>query len=308
MLLGAFLVTSIAREFKVGYIDSERIIAEYEEAKAAKRELDDYIKKFEAKADSLRQEYETAKEEYESQELGLSEEGKRAKMVEVETRKRRYESFLNEVYGKGGRIEQKNQELIAPIVQKIDSAVRKVANDEGFSLVLDASKAGVIFADVGLDLTQLVIEELNRRYAPATVVGPTKVIYAIMPIVETNDEAQRDRIGAQIRTFVNSLLKAKPKVEMIPDRRVDEVVQSRGYLPHQVQMEQALDVARVLDVDYCIFGECSKRERRIQFKLSIVDVRTGMLVKSQDGEAERVEVLRERVSGVVQVLYSSVTQ
>ncbi len=306
-LLGVMVAVMMGKEFKVGYVNSERVIAEYEEAKAAKRELDEFIKKFEAKADSLRQEYELAKEEYESQQLGLSEEGKRAKMAEVESRKRRYDNFLSEVYGKGGRIERKNQELIAPIVQKIDSAVQRVAQNEGFALVLDASKAGVIFAEVGLDLTQLVLEELNRRYAPIATTGPVKVVYAIMPIVEINDEAQRERVGTQIRTFVNSLLSAKPRVEMIPDRRVDEVVQIRGYLPRDVQMEQALDVARTLDADYCIFGECMKRERRIQFKLSIIDVRTGMLVKSQEGEAERVEVLRERVSSVVQVLYSSVT-
>ncbi len=294
------------KEFKVGYVNSERIIAQYEGARAAKKELDKEIAAYEAKAESLRQEYEQAKEEYESQQLSLSEEGKRAKMAEVESRKQRYDSYLVQVYGKNGKIEQKNQELLAPIVEQIDSAVRTVAQQEGFALVVDAEKAGIIFGEVGLDLTELVLEELNRRYAPVPATGPVKKVYAIMAIYDANDEAQRERIGAQIRGFVNALLGSKANVEVLPDRKVDEVVQARGYGSQQIQMEQALDVARALDADCCIFGECSKRERQITFQLSVVDVRTGVLIKSQDGTAERKEVLRERVSSVVQTLYSSI--
>ncbi|GEM_PF-148932 len=294
------------KEFKVGYVNSEMIIAQYEGARAAKKELDKEIAAYEAKAESLRQEYEQAKEEYESQQLSLSEEGKRAKMAEVESRKRRYDSYLTQVYGKNGKIEQKNRELLAPIVAQIDSAVRKVAQQEGFALVVDADKAGIIYGDVGLDLTELVLDELNRRYAPVPVTGPVKKIYVIMPIYDGNDEAQRERIGAQIRGFVNALLKSKTNVEMVPDRKVDEVVQARGYVSQQIQVDQALDVARALDADYCIFGDCSKRERQINFQLTVVDARTGVVIKSQDGTAERKEVLRERVSSVVQALYSSI--
>jgi outer membrane protein len=304
LLLSALSPFATAREYKIGYIDSDRLIARYEAAIEAKKKLDEAISQFEARAESLRADYEKAKAEYESQQLTLSEEGKRAKLTEVESRKRRYDSYLNEIYGTGGKIDQKNQELLAPIVARIDSTVRKVAQLAGFALVIDAAKAGIIFAETGLDLTELVLEELNREYTPlpATVTG--KKIFVITPIYEASDEAQRERIGTRIRQFVNALVGAKTQVEVIPDRKVDEVVQNRGYAGQQVGFESALDVARALDADYCIFGECTKRERRIQFKLSIIDVRTGSLLRTQEGEADRLEVLREKVSSVVQVLYS----
>lgn len=297
---------ALGKGYKVGYINSDEIIARYEGALAAKKQLNAEIAKYEAKAESLKMDYEQAKEEYESQQLGLSEEGKQTKLAEVESRKRRYDNYLKEVYGKNGKIEQKNQELIAPIVAQIDSVVRKVADEEDFSLVIDAAKAGVVYAAVGLDLTQLVIEELNRRYAPAPPIGPRKLIYAIMPIYEANDEAQQAQIGNSIRSFVNNLIGNKPLAEVTPNPQVDELVQVRGYAGSPIQLTQALDVAQVLNVDYCIFGECSKQDRRIQFKLTIVDVRAGQLVKLQSGEAESPERLKERVSSVVQVLYSSI--
>lgn len=299
------LVAGFAREYKVGYINSERIIARYQGAIEAKKELDAEIAKYEAKAESLKAEYERAKDEYESQQLGLSEEGKRAKLAEVETRKRRYDSYLNEVYGKGGKIEQKNNELIAPIVARIDSAVSKVAREEGFSLVIDATKSGIVYSETGLDLTEMVIEELNRLYAPVLTPVSTKLVFVIAPIFEANDEAQRDRIGTRIRDFVNALIGSKAQIEVVPDKKVDEVVQNRGYANRQIGEQEGLDIARALDADYCIYGECTKRDRRIQFTLTIVDARTGTLLKSQDGDAERLEVLREKVSSVVQVLYSA---
>lgn len=296
-----------AREYKIGYIDSDRLLARYEAASEAKKQLNEAIARFQAKAESLRNEYEQAKEEYESQQLTLSEEGRRAKLAEVESRKKRYDSYLNEIYGPGGRIEQKNQELLAPIVTKIDSAVRKIAQIEGFALVLDAAKAGILYAETGLDLTELVLEELNREYAPLPATIARKRVFVIAPVYEATDEAQRERLGTRIRQFAGALLKDKTQVELIPDAKVDQTVQNRGYANLQLTQEQVLEVARALNADYCIFGECSKRERKIQFKLSLLEVSTGTLLRTQEGEADRIEALREKVSGVIQILYSALT-
>lgn len=305
VLLGMLILGGFAKEYKVGYINSERIIARYQAAIEAKKELDAEIKKYEAKAESLKAEYERAKEEYESQELALSEEGKRAKLAEIESRRRRYDSYLNEVYGKGGKIEQKNNELIAPIVAQIDSAVSKVAREEGFSLVIDATKSGIVYSEIGLDLTEMVIEELNRLYAPLPTPVTTKVLFVIAPLFEANDEAQRQRVGTQIREIINALLGSKSQVEVIPNKKVDEVVQSRGYANQKIGENEGADIARALDADYVIYGDCAKREERIQFTLTLLDARTGTVLKSQEGEAERGQVLREKVSAVVQVLYSA---
>ncbi len=123
-----------AKEFRVGFVDYVRVIAKYEGAVEAKQEMDTVRLSYDAKAESLKTDYERAKAEYESQQLTLSEEGKRAKNAEVDQRKRRYDSYVAEVYGKGGLIDQRYKELIAPIVGKIDSAVARLSADEGFAL------------------------------------------------------------------------------------------------------------------------------------------------------------------------------
>lgn len=295
-----------AREWKTGYIDSERIIAKYEGAVEAKKELNAEIARFEAKADSLKRDYEQARAEYESQQLTLSEEGKRAKLAEVEQRKRRYDGYLSEVYGSNGRIEQKNRELIAPIVDKIDTVVTKLALEEGFTLIIDAAKAGVVYAASGLDLSDLVIAELNREFVPVTPGVPTKRVFAVMPLVETNNEARQDNVGSSLRMFVYELIRSRAQTDMVANAKVDEVVRSRGYSTQQIQQTEATDVGRALDADYVVYGQVTKSDRRITFELAIIDVRLGSEVKKQPGEAERTELLQEKASSVVQVLLASV--
>ncbi len=300
------VMQSPAKEYKVGFVDSDEVIAEYEAATEAKEELDEEIAGFQAEADSLRQEYEDAKEEYESQELTLSEEGKRAKQAEVDQRKRRYDSYVDDVYRTGGKIDQKNAELIAPIVEKINEAVTKLAEEEGFALVLDASQTDVVYAVSGLDLTELVIEELNREFVPVGPTGTEKLVYAIMPIFESNDEARQDRIGYQIRQFVYDLARGQSRVDMAANQEVNEQLRTLGLQERELQEGEVLDVARRVSADYVIYGECSKQDRRIEFTLTIIDVGLNMSVTTETGEAARVEDLREQIGGVVQILLTSV--
>ncbi len=299
-----------AKEFRVGYVDYDRVIAKYEAAIEAKKEMDTARTRFEAKAESLKADYEQAKQEYESQQLTLSEEGKRAKNAEVEQRKRRYDGYIAEVYSKGGKIDQQYKELIAPIVEKIDSAVGKLATDEGFALVFDASKAGVVYSQTGLDLTELAIEELNREFAPVGPAGSERVVYALMPVFNDNPQAQQDHVGADIRDFAYRLTKEQPKADVVANANVDQQLQSYGLQNQKVELDKALEAGRALNVDYVVYGIASKQDRRIQFELSIADVRLSTVVKSQKGDVVRSdpEALQEQVGNAIRVLLAAVEQ
>ena len=58
--------------------------------------------------------------------------------------------------------------------------------------------------------------------------------------------------------------------------------------------------------DYVIYGSASKQDRRVQFELSIADVRLGTLLKSQKGESSRPEELKGQVGTVIRVLLAAV--
>ena len=297
-----------AKDYKVGYIDSDAVISRYEAAKEAKQELDEATAEFKIEADSLRAEWERARDEYESQELTLSEEGKRAKLAEVEQRKRRYDSFLDQVYRSGGKIDQKNNELIAPIVEKISEAVSLLAEEEGFALVLDASRSEVVFAEQGLDITDLVVEELNREFVPVGPTTTTRLVYAVAPIFEETEEARQENIGSQIRQRLYDRFGAPTSAEMVANRQFDETAKSRGYVDREFTIEEAVDVARVLEADYVVYGKCSYDGRRVSFTLTIADVQLNTEKRTESGESSRIEELRDGVDQVYQALSSSIEQ
>jgi outer membrane protein len=298
-----------AREFKVGYVDSDAVIARYEEAREAKSQLDREVVGFRAAAESLRLLHQTAVDEFQSQELSLSEEGRRAKMAEVEQLKRRYDAFVEEVYRKGGKIDQKNSELIAPLVQRIGEVVTAIAGQEGFALVMDASKSEILFSDAGLDLTQLVIDELNREYASAAPGSVQNLVYAVLPVFATNDEARQDRVDFQIREFIYNLVRVQPKTDMVPSGRVDEQLTQRGVQGRAATGRDAIDIGTALKVDYAILGTCTKQDRKVDFSLTIVDVRmNNEELKTETGQALREDKLNEEVGRVVQTLLAAVVR
>ncbi|HDR00381.1 MAG TPA: OmpH family outer membrane protein [candidate division WOR-3 bacterium] len=298
-----------AQPAKVGYVDSDEVIAKYEEAREAKSRLERDVAGFRTEAESLRSLYQEALDEYQTQELSLSEEGKRARMAEVEQLKRRYDLFVEEVYRKGGKIDQKNSELIAPLVQKIGEVVSEVAKQEGFTLVLDASKAEILYSSTGLDLTRLVIDELNREYAAVGPVTERNMVYAILPVFATNDEARQERIDLRVREFIYNLVRVQPKTDMVANARVDEQLTQRGVSGRAASGRDAIDVGTALNVDYAILGTCTRQGRQIDFTLTIVDIRmSNEDLKTETGQTQREERLNEEVGRVVQVLLASVVE
>jgi Skp family chaperone for outer membrane proteins len=71
-----------------------------------------------------------------------------------------YQKFLQDKFGQQGEAAQKNNELLRPIVEKVNAVINKIATDENYDYIFD-SKSGVVFAKKSYDLTDKVIKALN---------------------------------------------------------------------------------------------------------------------------------------------------
>jgi hypothetical protein len=127
-----------------------------------------------------------------------------------------------------------------------------------------------------------------------------------MPVFNTNDRAQQDHVGADIRDVAYRLIDDQPKTDMVANAKVDQQLQAYGLQNQQVVLDKALEAGRAMDADYVLLGSASKQDRRIQFELSIADVRLSSLVKTEKGDAARPEDLTEKVGTVIRVLLAAV--
>jgi len=151
----------LAADYKLGYIDSERIFAEYQGTKDAQgqfnQDLEGWVKQLEAK----QAEIEKLRKEFEAQRLMLSDARRKEKDEELQARIAEYSQFEREIWGPSGKVALRNQQLTQPIIEKIKEVVERIADAEGFSIIFDAADGNLVYGQESLDLTSRVVTELN---------------------------------------------------------------------------------------------------------------------------------------------------
>ncbi len=154
---------------KIGWVDLDRILNEYEEFNEAENLFQKDALLWEADFDSLQNEYFTKLEDYRRQRLLLSEPSRKEREDELA----KMEQNLMETKTRlEGEAERRRAELTAPILQKIQDVVQQVAVNEDYDYILNSSMiyrtpAGIQFSPImyakdRLDITERVFEELGK--------------------------------------------------------------------------------------------------------------------------------------------------
>lgn len=159
------LATTAFADIKIAHVDSKMLFEKYAETTKAQRDYDRQVQKWEQEAQAKQKELLDMKERLEKQSLMLSDEKKKELEAQFAKKKADYEQFVQQIYGKDGALYQKNQEITDPIVQKIKKTIQDVANQEGYDMVLDRAAGAVVFWKKDNDLTQRVLEILNKESA-----------------------------------------------------------------------------------------------------------------------------------------------
>jgi len=163
VLLSCIAAAASAAELKIGFIDSEKIFAEYQATSVAQAEFEADIQKWNQELETRKRDLEKQTEDYESQRLILS----KAKQTETEEKlqgeRAELDAFIQEIWGPAGKVAQRNEQLTRPIVEKIREVLNEIGGQEGFSIIFDAIDGNVVYADQALDLTDRVIARLNEQ-------------------------------------------------------------------------------------------------------------------------------------------------
>ncbi len=155
-------ISLLAQEIKIGYIDSIKIFAEYQETRDAENVYKKEVETWKAQAARMEQEIVKLQDELKAQSLMLSEEKQKEKRLTLDQKMQEYQKFMKDTFGDDGLAAKRNKELTQPIVEKINKILERIGKDEGYSVIFDAANANIVYADKALDLTEKVLEELNK--------------------------------------------------------------------------------------------------------------------------------------------------
>ena len=163
LLTCVFSIGLFAQTFRVAYINKERIINEANDAKEAHRLFQMDRQNWERQVSDITKEIEALETQFETMRLTLSESGRNEFEDRIRRRYKEREQLVESILGDRGLATRRNEELLAPIMEKLRGIIDRIALDEGFAVIFDASATGIIWAQERLDITAQVIAEMNKE-------------------------------------------------------------------------------------------------------------------------------------------------
>lgn len=165
VMIAALLMAApvMAKELKIGYIDSEAILQQYPDYQEAQRKLQEEEQKYVSEAQAKEQVVNTMLEEMQQQSLMLSAEARTEREQKLIDKRRELEQFRVETWGEGGKLYTKNLELSRPILERINQAIEKISQQDGYDMVFDAAGGNIVFALPQHDITEIVLAELKKE-------------------------------------------------------------------------------------------------------------------------------------------------
>lgn len=161
-ILLASLPVWLFGQLKIGYIDSNRIMQEFEEVRDAQAQLEKETRRLQVEYNTYVERLDSLNREFERQRLLLSNEKIREKENEIQTLYQATQAFQQQKFGPEGELYRYQAQLMAPVLDKVDAAVKKLGAERSFDYIIDAAGGALVYALPAHDLTTDVIAELRR--------------------------------------------------------------------------------------------------------------------------------------------------
>lgn len=160
LILSLFLTVSLSAQ-KYGFMSSSDIIQQMPDVKAADAQLIEFQKSLEAEGKKKMDKFQTSYQAYLNEvDEGLLSQLQIQEREELLAKSRQdIGKFEQEAQMK---IAQKREELLGPILEKVDKAIQEVGKENNFTFIFDTSASGtLLYAPEGDDISSLVKAKLG---------------------------------------------------------------------------------------------------------------------------------------------------
>ena len=133
-LLLALPFTAMAADLKIGVFNSQELMSAMPETNAAMSELETMKLNFSKEAEKLQAEFEKKYQEYASTAETLEPAIRQYKETELARLQQSIQEFATSAEN---NLKKKQQELMMPIINKINQAIKKVGDENNFTYIID---------------------------------------------------------------------------------------------------------------------------------------------------------------------------
>lgn len=161
LALALFATAAVAEAQKFGYVNSQELLAELDEVKAAESDLVGFRDQQQKLLETKVQAFQTQLQELEQQNAEglLTPKQIQEKQVEMQTKQQELQEMEASIQQK---LVERREEKFQPIFDKVNAAIETVAQANDYQYVFDAAAGGVIvYADESMNITELVKTQLT---------------------------------------------------------------------------------------------------------------------------------------------------
>jgi outer membrane protein len=145
-------------QLKVGYVNSQRILAETPAFADVRATLEREFKPLRAEIDTLEARLARGDEELRAQQGTLTEQARQQRTQALQQQLAQYQQRAQQIQQ---QLQTREQELVGPVMQRIRGVLEEVRAAGGYSFILDPPDGMVVAVDPALDVTNDVIRRLG---------------------------------------------------------------------------------------------------------------------------------------------------
>ncbi len=154
-------VTAFGQELKFGHIDVQKFVSELPEKIQAEKTLQEEAAKLEDQLKVMGADLEKKYTDYMTQRESLPELIRATKEKEIQDADQRIKNYQMMAQQ---TLSQKEQQLLHPIIEKVQKAIDEVGHDNGLIYIFDISSQVVLYhSDNSLDVAPMVKNKLGIK-------------------------------------------------------------------------------------------------------------------------------------------------
>ncbi len=156
-------------QVKVGFVNSQRVLAEAPGLAQVQQTLQRELTGLRAPLDTLEQRLNAANTALQQQQASLTPQVRQQRQNELQ---QQYQAYQQRGEQLQRQAQQREQQLVAPVMQQITAAIEAVRREGAYTYIMDSSQGGIVAVDPALDITDRVLARLRGTGAAPAPARP----------------------------------------------------------------------------------------------------------------------------------------
>ena len=151
-----------SRAEKIAYVDSAKLLSNYQGMKQAKLAYQQKASVWQANIDTLTQEVQAALKDYEKNSAQLSKKEQQLSQELLKTKQQQLISYQKAIQEKAA---QEDRQVTQAVITEVNNYLSEFGTQRDYKVILVANETGnIAYAEQGMDITDEVLTGLNQQY------------------------------------------------------------------------------------------------------------------------------------------------